>query len=120
MRNLTNEEIEQALDDNGEPDEGCIAIEASVEELSDQGVGTLCGLEGNTAFSDLVIEGFRDRQCRGWYCYSDRVVMGMFHIQCKDDEEAQRISDVVFQGSGGSLRPNGPSGWLGFYEFEIE
>lgn len=128
MRNLTPEEIDKALDDNGEMEEGCVAVEATVAELAKLGVSTVCGSRDNRAFQELSAEGFGKRRCRGWYLAkdpfkttrgSDQTVWGMFHIEVSE-EEAERVERVVSR-VGGSLRASGPSMWEdGFYEFEIE
>jgi hypothetical protein len=127
MRNLTPEEIAKALDNNGEPDEGCVAVEATVAELAKLGVSTVCGSPDNRAFQELSAEGFGKRRCRGWYLEkdfsktggSDQTVWGMFHIEVSE-EEAERVERVVSR-VGGSLRASGLSMYEdGFYEFEIE
>jgi hypothetical protein len=123
MRNLTDKEIDFALDDNGEKDEGCVAIEASIGELALKETGTSCGHVGNTAFIALGVL-FSDnatRLVRGWYDLKDNTLCGMIHIQCEDDDLAERISETAYEiGKGGSLRPSGKSLWSGFYEFENE
>jgi hypothetical protein len=123
MRNLTDEEIDFALDDNGEKDEGCIAIEASIGELALKETGTSCGHVGNTTFIALGVL-FPDnatRLVRGWYDPKDNTMCGMIHIQCENNDVADRISEVAYNiGNGGSLRPSGESLWPGFYEFENE
>lgn len=68
MRNLTAEEIDKALDDNGEPEDGFVAIEARVEELAAIGAGTACGKVGNHCFVALAAKGYGKRMCRGWFC----------------------------------------------------
>jgi len=127
MRNLTQEEIDVALDDNGEKDEGCVAIEASIEELALKETGTSCGHTGNIAFAALRVlfsvtsPDSSTRLVRGWYDPDDNTMCGMIHIQCENETIAERISEVAYEsGNGGSLRPSGVSLWRGFYEFENE
>lgn len=115
MRNLTQEEIDLALDDNGESGEGCIAIESTTTELTVRKTGTLCGIDGNKCFSALPSGRF----VRGWYDSRENVFMGMIHIECTTDEEADRIEELASNAEG-SLRSNGSSAWEGFWEFEIE
>jgi hypothetical protein len=115
MRPLTLEEINQALDDNGEPDEGCIAIEISMEELVEKGTGTTCGHDGNHCFDALP----KGRLVRGWYDARDNTMMGMIHIQCTSADEAEQIEELAGNAEG-SLRSDGPSLWEGFWEFENE
>ena len=133
MRKLTQKEIDVALDDNSEADEGCVAVEATIGELALANIGTSCGHTGNTAFSALSVM-FPDnatRLVRGWLDASDNTMCGMIHIQCHEpykafdkdyaEELAERISNAVYEaGGGGSLRPDGPSLWEGFWEFENE
>ena len=116
MRNLTHDEIE-FLDDNGESEEdGIVAIESTIRELTAAGVGTGCGRTGNRCFSHLTI--FGDRRCRGWYDEPVKEVTGMFHIEVTE-AEAEDISKLAGE-VGGSLRSSGKSLWNGFMEFEIE
>ena len=117
MRNLTEAEVEQALDDNDEAEEGCIAIEATREELAEKQIGTCCGLENNRTFSSLAGR-FGERFARGWYYDADKTVWGMFHIQCTD-KEGDEIESMASDANG-SLRHSGKSLWDGFREFEIE
>jgi hypothetical protein len=129
MRNLTQEEIEEALDDNGEPEEGCVAIEATVQELADLNVGTGCGKVGNQAFKVLADKGYGHRKCRGWFeenrdslsstKFFGGCVCGMFHIKIQTDKTAEKVERIV-GAAGGSLRYSGDSLWEGFKEFEIE
>lgn len=118
MRDLTEQEIDEALDDNGEQDDGCRAIEATVDELAELGVGTGCGAIGNEAFKALAESGFGERKCRGWYDDQTKEAVGMFHVEC-DKNEAIRVGQIA-RDAEGSLRENGESRWLGFWEFEIE
>jgi hypothetical protein len=123
MRRLTKEEIEFALDDNGESEEGCIAVESSILELSNEKVGTCCGMEGNSAFTALCVIFLKDdltRLVRGWYDKKDKVMCGMVHIQCENEKMAEKISEAAHDIGDGSLRVNDRSRWEGFYEFEIE
>ena len=103
------------LDNNGEPDEGCIAIEASVYELANKHTGTLCGTEGNECFIEIA-KGHPNRLVRGWYDKEENVMVGMIHIQCTE-EEAETIEDLA-EHAGGSLRPSGASCWNKFYELK--
>ena len=119
MRDLTQVEIDVALDDNGEADEGCVAIETTVGELAALGAQTVCGESGNCCFAELAKQGFADRFARGWFYRAENEVWGMFHIECADEAEAEAISEIAYEG-GGSLRPSGKSLWGGFWEFEIE
>ena len=134
MRELTPDEINEALDDNGESEDGCIAIEATVNELADLEVGTVCGSVPNQCFKVLQEKGFGKKLCRGWYNERTpifnhdtktfdstfrRSVYGMFHIQITSEKIARRISNLAYEG-GGSLRDSGESLWKGFWEFEIE
>lgn len=118
MRDLTEQEIDEALDDNGEQDDGCRAIEATVDELAELGVGTGCGAIGNEAFKALAESGFGERKCRGWYDDQTKEAVGMFHVECNKNE-AIRVGQIA-RDAEGSLRENGESRWLGFWEFEIE
>jgi hypothetical protein len=123
MRKLTQEEIDLALDDNGETSEGCVAVEATIGELALANIGTSCGHIGNTTFIALGVM-FPDndtRLVRGWLDSRDNTMCGMIHIQCHDEDLAERISNTAYEaGGGGSLRPDGPSLWEGFWEFESE
>lgn len=120
MRRLTDEEIEFGLDDNGESEEGAIAIEATIQELADKGASTSCGKPGNKCFNDLVDCGYGHRKCRGWLVNDDNPeVLGMFHIKIQTDKTAEKISEIA-GGAGGSLRFDGDSAWEGYKEFEIE
>ena len=47
MRKLTQEEIDVVLDDNGEVDEGNVAVEATIGELALAGIGVYCGHRQN-------------------------------------------------------------------------
>jgi hypothetical protein len=70
MRKLTKEEIDFALDDNGESEGGCIAIESSILELSGKNVGTCCGMKRNSVFAALYVLFLKyalTRLVRGWY-----------------------------------------------------
>lgn len=119
MRNLTIEEIEEALDDNGETEDGCIAIEATVQELSDLKVGTTCGTKGNSCFVKLAEKGYAHRKCRGWFDEKTKEIVGMCHIKIQTDKTAEKIEKIAAE-AGGSLRFNGDSLWEGYKEFEIE
>lgn len=120
MRFLEDSEIEQALDDNGESKERARAIEATVTELAGMGVSMCCGTVGNKCFEALQSRGFAGRFGRGWYVdgYDGKEVLGMFHIQCSEDE-GENIQEIAGE-AGGSLRFSGKSLWPGFCEFEIE
>ncbi len=118
MRNLTESEV-GPLDCNDEKDEGCVAVETTVEELAALGVGTFCGSPNNQCFAALAAKGYGKRKCRGWYQASSKTVWGMFHIRIQTDKTAEKMSDVVSE-SHGSLRFNGDSLWDGYKEFEIE
>ena len=113
------------LDDNGESEDGCLAIEAAVEELAQIEVGTCCGHQGNKCFVHLKATGYADRLCRGWYDGKTNEVVGMFHIECKSIEDAKTLSDRASE-VGGSLRFSGSSLFAPqnveykFFEFEIE
>lgn len=143
MRNLTQEEINLALDDNGEKEEGAIAIEATVQELADLDAGTCCGTVGNHTFKALAEKGYGHRKCRGWFLakptpmtqeqweslqgvgtvpaadQSRPQVWGMFHIKIQTEKTAEKVERIAGEASG-SLRYNGESNWEGFQEFEIE
>ena len=119
MRKLTQVEVDEALDDNGEQEEGAVAIEATVSELAGLGVGTCCGGTGNKTFQALADKGYQHRKCRGWYDEKDKVVLGMFHIKIQTDKTAEKIEQIASE-AGGSLRFNGDSLWDGYKEFEIE
>jgi predicted DNA-binding WGR domain protein len=120
---LTQAQIDVALDDNGESEDGLFAIETTVDDLAANGIGTSCGRVGNTCFTQVKKAGFGARKCRGWYDdgsrHDEKAVCGMFHIECSSDAEAEKIGNVAGVGHG-SLRPEGPSLWKGFYVFEIE
>ena len=119
MRNLTQQEIYEALADNGEEEEGCIAIETTIGELANLGASTLCGITGNNCFQTLADKGYDKRKCRGWYDLVTKDVCGMFHIKIQTDKTAEKISSMAGE-AGGSLRYSGDSLWNGFKEFEIE
>ena len=119
MRTLMKEEVEVALDDNGEADEGCEPVEARVQELADMEVGTCCGAKGNRCFQVLAKEGYGHRLCRGWFDRVAKEVVGMFHIKIQTDKTAENVERIAVA-AGGSLRFNGDSQWEGFKEFEIE
>lgn len=137
MRNLTPEEIEEALDDNGESEAGYIAVETTVQELADLGVGTACGSVPNQTFKALADKGYGHRKCRGWFNRAPTPlppgesetfpkgitfgpeVSGMFHIKIQTDKTAEKIERIASDAEG-SLRFEGPSNWDGFMEFEIE
>ena len=122
MRDLTEQEIEMALDDNGESEEGAIAVETTVGELSQVGAGTVCGRVGNKAWEALA-ERFGNRRVRGWHYRDDRDIAGnnmtgMIHIEAMK-KESWSISSLAEE-EDGVLRPNGKSLWPGFFEFENE
>jgi len=121
MRNLTQEEIDLALDDNSESENGYIAIESNTVELALKETGTSCGHDGNHCFMavGLLFPELSGRFVRGWYDPKDNTMGGMIHIQCTDEEEAELIERAA-ESSEGNLRVNGPSLWEGFYEFENE
>ena len=140
MRELTSPEIEQALDDNGETEEGCVAIEATVQELADLKTDTDCGHWGNQTFKALADKGYGNLVCRGWFNKTpyqmtqgewERLggkgpvrivspqVCGMFHIKTTTNMTAEKVENIAEQ-AGGSLRHDGDSRWEGFKEFEIE
>lgn len=105
MRHLTQEEIDFALDDNGESEEGCIAIEASIIELAQKNIGTSCGHSGNTAFAALgkVIHDDNTIMVRGWFDTRDSTMCGMVHIQCPNDEVAEMMSEAAYELGGGRI-----------------
>jgi hypothetical protein len=131
MRNLTAEEIKQALDDNGESENGAVAIEATVKELADIETETACGKYGNKTFKALVDKGYEHRKCRGWFIDKSKLemcgekdrnapmVLGMFHIKIQTDKTAEKVEKIASD-AGGSLRFNGDSLWEGYKEFENE
>jgi len=90
MRNLTQTEIDLALDSNDAQDGACVAIEATIQELADLGVGTICGTVGNKCFKVLADKGYGHRKCRGWYNAKDRVVDGMFYIKIQTEKTAEK------------------------------
>jgi hypothetical protein len=45
---------------------------------------------------------------------------GMIHIQCENEEMAEKISEAAHDIGNVSLRVNDRSRWEGFYEFETE
>jgi hypothetical protein len=126
MRNLIPEEIAAALDINGEPDEGCVAVEATVNELAKLGVRTVGGHSDNDTFRELADSGFGKRKCRGWYLAKDlseggkddQTMWGKFHVEVSE-ELADKVEHIAKR-AGGSLRLLGPSTWPGFHEYEIE
>jgi hypothetical protein len=119
MRELTVTESAY-LDDNGEHEEGAVAVETTIGELADVfKAGTQCGTIGNACFCAMSV--FSDRLVRGWFdpqSYPNPTMCGMVHVQC-DEPEAEQLSALA-AGSEGSLRPDGPSQWPEFYVFEIE
>lgn len=126
MRNLKQEEIDQALDDNYEGESGYRPVEATVEELAALGCKTTCGTKPQTSiFQQLVISGYpKSALCRGWYISHDPfwscpTVAGMFHIECEHEKQAEMIQNMAGMYNG-SLRSSGKSLWKGFWEFEIE
>jgi len=104
------------LENNGESQD-CRAIEATVQYLSNKGIGTLCGFEGNKCFQAMA-GLYGSRRVRGWYDPLEKVLCGMVHIECTESEA--EIIESIAQEAGGSLRPNGKSDWNNFYEFENE
>lgn len=116
---LSEQEIDTFLDDNGEAEDGCVAIEATIGELAKCDVGTLCGTIGNKAFANSeLVARFGKRVVKGWFLKEENSLMGMIHIECNGNE-ARRIETLISQ-SNGSLRPNGKSLLDGYYEFENE
>jgi hypothetical protein len=140
MRNLTPEEIDKALDDNGEAEEGCVAIEATVQESADLKTDTCCGRWGNQTFKALADKGYGHRKCRGWFNKTPKqmsqetwegihgqgpvpvlgpLVCGMFLIKIQTEKTGEKVERIA-GAAGGSLRYDGDSLWEGFKEFEIE
>ena len=119
MRTMTQEEVQEGLDDNGELEEGCIPVEIRIQELADMDVSTGCGAKGNKCFRVLAANGYKHRLCRGWLDEKAKEIVGMFHIKIQTDKTAEKISQIAGK-AGGSLRLNGDSQWEGFKEFEIE
>lgn len=113
---LTEEEINEFLDYNGESDEGAIAVATTIKDLSLLNVGTDCGKLNNACFTGMG--KFSNRKIKGWLLADEAVMMGMIHIQC-DESEAKEIERLA-EYNGGSLRASGPSLLNGFYEFENE
>lgn len=156
VRNLLIEETSE-LDDNGESEEGAVAVEVTIQELADMDAGTCCGTCGNSCFKALAAKGYGHRKCRGWLTMTPATtsaekfvewtkknpvppskqkladerlaailkfnnkpeVSGMFHIKIQTEKTAEKVSKIVGE-AGGSLRFDGPSGWDGYMEFEIE
>ena len=117
MRNLTQADIDVMFLD-GEI-EDCEAVEATVQELADLGVGTICGHIGNQTFKVLADKGYGHRKCRGWFQAKEKVVVGRFHIKIQTDKTAEKVSRIA-AAADGSLRYDGNSSWEGFKAFEIE
>lgn len=99
-----------------------VAIEATVSELAELGMGTCCGRVGNECFVTLRDNGFGDRLIRGSLFKEidcGRVaIAGMVHIQT-NARDANKIDRLAAKGDG-SLRFNGRSVWKGFKSFEVE
>ena len=147
MRDLTDAEIEEALSDNGEAEEGGKAVETTIKELADMKIGTCCGVVGNQCFVAVAAFGnglFADNKVRGWLLPDDPdgeedfesafhgtqpedtpCMMGMMHIE-GTQEEAYVLEALIsvhegsarLEDSWGDGRPS--SVWKGFWEYEIE
>ena len=124
MKVLTREQIDSFLDYDTDlktgiicqEDEGFIAVESTIGELSNLNVGTTCGTVRNKCFTKF--NKFFNRKVRGWYSSSNSEVDGMFHIEC-NEQESEEIEELAGINNG-SLRASGESLLNGFYEFEIE
>jgi len=122
MRKLTPIETEELEDCSSVKllieEEGCVAVEATIRELSDLRCGTCCGRSGNTCFVALA-EKFGRRRIRGLYDESRKKIWGMPLIKC-GERAAKEISEMAGKADG-SLRAEGKSSRVnGFYVFEIE
>ena len=109
MEKLTLTEIVQFLDNNGELDEGAIAIKTTIKELIMLNAGTTCC--GKSCFGKAI--AFHDREVKGWYIQKDKEMVGMIHIQCTE-KEAEILEIAI------GIRSNGESLLNGFWEFEDE
>ncbi|MFW9871781.1 MAG: hypothetical protein ACFFG0_01680 [Candidatus Thorarchaeota archaeon] len=117
MRELNKSEISMFFSDDSFEDYDCVAIESTIKKLSDLKAGTACGIIGNQCFKSLV-QKFGERKCRGWYNKDENSFWGMFHIEVKNQTEADEIEELTEEGRG-SLRENVRLN-DGFWEFEIE
>lgn len=117
MRDLLDEEVVKALDDNGEADDGFIAVESDFEELDKYGASIVCGVSGNQPFAGLQ-RHFGNRKVRCWYNSDTKEIMGMVHIEGRE-EEGEDIEDIAGK-EGVTLRYDRESAWDGFLEFENE
>jgi len=64
------------LDDNGESEDDCIAVETSLKELAQKQTSTCCGCRGNRAFQ-AVFNEMGDRQVVGWHDPTTNKMYGM-------------------------------------------
>lgn len=107
------------LDNNGENEEGCIIVETSLKELTENQISTCCGYKGNKAFQPIY-ELAGDRTVIGWYDPNTNEMVGMIYIE-GTEEEGETFSELAYEnGDGGSLRYSRKSMKEGFLEFEIE
>ncbi len=109
MKELTQDEINKFLDDNGESDEGAVAVQTTIKELIMLNAGTTCC--GIGCFGKAI--KFHDREVKGWCIQENMEMMGMIHIEC-NEKEAGLLEMVI------GIRSNGESLLNGFWEFEDE
>ena len=133
MRRLTDAEVNEALDGNGEAAEGMIPVETTVQELADLDASCACG---GVNFKEAVAKGYGHRKVRGWfgverddyttatagrvepsdldYSINRFYMMGMIHIKIQTEKTAEKLGDIL------GIRFDGESGWDGFMTFEDE
>jgi len=124
MRDLTEEErktvngdVIDQLHDCREEGVACRAIEATVKELADLGIGTLCGSEGNKAFK-LVAKRFPDMLVRCGLEVEKNIVR-CCDIRVVDDAQGELVEELVSQADG-SLRFDSIDPDTGWAYFENE
>jgi hypothetical protein len=112
-----NENEVSLLEDNGESEDGFLAVKTDFETLNQLGVSTTCGRTGNLAFGNLL-ESIGNRKVIGWFNPDDKEICGMIQIEGKEDE-GEKIEDEAWK-KGAILRFSGLSQFPGFLEFENE
>ena len=135
MRRLTEAEVDEALDGNGEAEIPMIPVETTVQELADLDASCACG---GVNFREAVAKGYGKRKVRAWFgvereaksldeakgifVKSDDLdfsvnrfyVAGMIHIKIQTEKTAEKLGEIL------GIRFEGESGWDGFMVFEDE